>query len=495
MVACLWAQQPFRDLLHGYEVTLPEGFSVFCSRGLVVLEKKHLYVAIGAAKASQGLNRLTQEILRQLRHVGGSEAHFYSRQTARGMEILGEGLSYPFFLRPIMTMSLTPLPQRYRFLGEIFSGQSSALLTFFWIPGEGEGAEALEEAREAVAGFRFLPASVRVPYKEATLPDPQLGVPFAALHIPVTATVQGRPFRQGEKYFYRYEVREGAGFYRTDFLDLHTSVVMGSGTSILIYNGQSLEVQPTLLQRPEEFYPLLIQLWQQETGQVWEAVRDSSFPAPVLSPGMLPPMPIQLQKQRWVGKLEARSGQKTRVAFYDLTISYGSTGMGSGQYTLQAMLRVIEYPQAQKTRYEGIFNGVYASVQPSPEWASRAYQAYSQTVAENNRRLQEWLLQRRASSAYSGSGASSGGGGDDFSSEMARTWSSALSDQTYVRDSETGEVLKVHKEVWDEGRFWKEPAFGGIYGTFERGSWAEDELRQQGWRPLQESLSGTFPQR
>ncbi|RMF45784.1 MAG: hypothetical protein D6750_11345, partial [Bacteroidetes bacterium] len=232
VVACLSAQESFRDLLHGYEVRLPEGFSVFCSQGLAVLTKKHLYVAMGAAKASQGLPAVTQEVLRQLRHVGGSKARFYTRQTPRGLEILGEGLAYPFFLRPIVAVSPEPLPERYRFLGTLFPGQSSVVLTFFWIPEEGEGAEALEEAREAVASFRFLPASQRVPYKEVTLPDPQLGVPFGALHIPTTTTVQGGPFRQGEKYFYRYEVRDGASFYRTDFLDIHTSVVMGSGTSM-----------------------------------------------------------------------------------------------------------------------------------------------------------------------------------------------------------------------------------------------------------------------
>jgi len=486
VVACLSAQESFRDLLHGYEVRLPEGFSVFCSQGLAVLTKKHLYVAMGAAKASQGLPAVTQEVLRQLRHVGGSKARFYTRQTPRGLEILGEGLAYPFFLRPIVAVSPEPLPERYRFLGTLFPGQSSVVLTFFWIPEEGEGAEALEEAREAVASFRFLPASQRVPYKEVTLPDPQLGVPFGALHIPTTTTVQGGPFRQGEKYFYRYEVRDGASFYRTDFLDIHTSVVMGSGTSMLIYNGQSLPLQPLMIQRPEEFYPLLLQIWQQETGQSWEVVQEKSMEASVVSPGVS--VPFSMQQQAWTGSLEARSGQRTRLAFYQLTISYGATGMGSGQYTLQAMLRVMEYPTAQKSRYEGIFGGVYASLQPSPEWSLRAYQAYSQTVAENNRRLQEWLRQRRSSSTASGSGES-------FSSEMARTWSSALSDQTYVRDSETGEVLKVHKKVWDEGGFWKEPTFGGVYGTLERGSWAEEELRQQGWRPLQESLSGTFPQR
>ncbi len=488
IVACLWAQEWVRDLLHGYEVQVPSGFSVFCSKGLTVLEKDHLYVAIGAAKALQGLPALTQTIVRQLRHVGGPGAQFYSRQTPRGIEIVGEGLTPPFFLRPILAVSPKPLPERYRFLGTLFPGQSSVVLTFFWIPEEGEGSAALDEAREAVASFRFLPASARVPYKEVTLLDPQLGLPFGVLHIPTTATVQGGPFRQGEKYFYRYEVREGAGFYRTDFLDLHTSVVMGGGASMLVYNGQSLQVQPMLLQRPEEFYPVLLELWQQETGQPWQAVRDTSFLAPVFSLGA--PTPVPVQQQRWVGKLEARSGQKTRTAFYDLTISYGATGMGSGQYTLQAMLRVLEYPQAQKARYEGIFTGVYTSLQPSPEWSLRAYQAFSRTVAENNRRLQEWLRQRQTSSSYSGSG-----GSDDFSSEMARTWSSALSDQTYVRDSESGEVLKVHKKVWDEGGFWKEPTFGGVYGTVERGSWVEDELRQQGWRPLQESLSGTFPNR
>jgi len=81
----------------------------------------------------------------------------------------------------------------------------------------------------------------------------------------------------------------------------------------------------------------------------------------------------------------------------------------------------------------------------------------------------------------------------EFNSRMARAWTNALSDQTYVKDPETSEIFRVHKRVWETGEFWRDPVWGNILSGVERGSELERLLREEGWRPLQQSLEG-FPE-
>ncbi len=80
--------------------------------------------------------------------------------------------------------------------------------------------------------------------------------------------------------------------------------------------------------------------------------------------------------------------------------------------------------------------------------------------------------------------------GEEFNSWMSRSWSNLLSDQTYARDPATGETFRLYKESFDTGSFWRDPVFGGVLGTVERGGRLEELLGQAGWRRLEESLSG-----
>jgi hypothetical protein len=497
-VGLLLAQAPtlVRDALHGYEVQLPEGWIPLVSENLIAFWQKesHFYVATGATKVSGSLQTTLQQVLAQLRHVGGPNATFYTRKTAKSIEIIGENLSYPYFLRPIAATSPLPLPESYRFLGEIFPGQSSAVLTFFWIP-EGAEEQVMQEARTLIQSLRFLPAAARVPYRKASLPDPYLGVPHATLHVPQGATVQGTPFRQGEKYFYRYDITYGSLRIHSHTVDLVTQTVMGvSGSSQVIVDGQMLPLgQVVFLQGPENLPAFLQFLWQQEGGLSWQVVKHTHQPQPL--PNMGGGFLMGAQQSAWEGNLTLQAGGRRREVGYQLMIYYGHTGSGE-YYQAQIFYKVMDYPTAEEQKATAIATGVFASYQPTTEWTLRANKAYTQTVQQNNARLQEYLRQRRmhSSASYGGGGysSSSGGGGEDYTSEMARTWSNALSDQTYLRDPESGEVMRVHKQVWDEGRFWKDPTFGEVYGTVQQGSELEGWLQSHGWTPMQESLSGSF---
>ncbi|MEN2981105.1 MAG: hypothetical protein ABDH20_00340 [Thermus sp.] len=78
----------------------------------------------------------------------------------------------------------------------------------------------------------------------------------------------------------------------------------------------------------------------------------------------------------------------------------------------------------------------------------------------------------------------------EFNTWMRQSWANLLSDQTYVRDPSTGEVFRAYKASFDTGTFWRDPVFGGMVGAVERGGRLEEILRQEGWRQLEESLSG-----
>jgi len=75
---------------------------------------------------------------------------------------------------------------------------------------------------------------------------------------------------------------------------------------------------------------------------------------------------------------------------------------------------------------------------------------------------------------------------------MSRSWTNALSDQTYLQDPQTGEVEKAYKPSWETGLFYRDPYSGYTVGGVEEGSRLQEELQQNGWYQLQESLSGQF---
>ncbi|MDW8052740.1 MAG: hypothetical protein RMJ83_09725 [Armatimonadota bacterium] len=471
----------FVDRMHGFKVRLPEGWSVKVSNGLPIFTKDHCFVVVGATTYQQDLKEVARHVVRGLRTLQMEQPKLAFRAIPQGVQIVGEGLGYPYALNPMIVLTPTPFPTRFSLVGLILKGQKVALIVLFLFP-EDTPASVRKEMIELVRTLEFLPASQRVEWKTTVLEDPLLGIPYGTINVPKGYTVVGTPMQQGTKHLYRYEVKHGNFLCRTDFVDLNTYAVMAgamaNATTTIIYNGNSSALSaPYTINAPEDAEKLLLAMWQLETNKEWKVVsrqvkEKPPLPAPI-------PMPMLSEQRHWVVTLTAQSGDLERVAMVSLMLTNFSDphyiASTSSQYA-SLFIGVAQYPKQQRNFHQSVVRGIAASVNPSVEWSLAAFQAFTQTNKDINRTVLEYLEQRR-----------------EDNSKMARTWTNALSDQTYIRDPDTGEVFKVYKRVWDTDNFWREPVFGRIIGTIGKETKLGELLKESGWKVMDESLAG-FPE-
>jgi hypothetical protein len=138
---------------------------------------------------------------------------------------------------------------------------------------------------------------------------------------------------------------------------------------------------------------------------------------------------------------------------------------------------VFQFPKDQGEQVLGIVSGVIHSIQFSPEATLSILERWIEDNQRINRMVQDILNRER-----------------EFTSSMARGWTKAMSDQTYVIDPVMNEIFRVHKRAWETDEFWRDPLWGTILSGVERESELERLLQEEGWRPLQHSLEG-FPKR
>jgi len=470
------------DRLHGFKVRLPEGWGVSIIGGLPVFRKDHNFIVVGATPYEQSLKEVAQKFIRTLRTIQLEQPRLAYRTIPQGIQVVGEGLGYPYALNPHVIMGLTPAPTRFSLVGLVLKGQKLALTVWFIFP-EDVPASIRKEMGELIRSLEFLPANQRVKWRVHTLHDPLLGMPIATLHVPEGYTVEGGPFRQEAMYLYRYEVKHTEFVLRMDAVKLVTYVVTSMGTtngsSVLMYNGASGPMAaPIVLRTPEEVEALLLALWQKETGNEWRVVHRRTTPQPDL-PSSAPSLPGSVaDNKRWQLSLTAESGDKMRSVQGMLQIATTQQPDPVAASLLNQVylyLVLMEAPKAKREWYESIAAGIASSVQVDVGWSLAAFEQFTRTTKEINKQVQEMVGRMR-----------------EDNSRMARTWANALSDQTYIRDPESGEVFKVYKRVWDTDQFWREPVFGTIIGTIGKETKLGELLREAGWKVMDESLAG-FP--
>jgi hypothetical protein len=491
------------DWLHGFSATGPQGWEVtVLENALRITDQDALcFIVVRAARHKGNLHEVAQSWWqeRQAMASGFAQPRFAFRKLSQGILIVGEGLGYPFVLHPMMSVNLgllgqTP-PSNYREITAILPGKATALVITLLFPADTEKAK-LDAMMGIVKSFRFLPQEKMVRWRQETIYDPEVGMEAGWVHVPEGFEYRGAIIRQGTKRVPTLLVHKGNLMMRVDNIDLQSSALQtgfgGNAMTLLTINGQtSQQPQPIFLQSAEDVARLVLGIWQAETGERWELKESLELPKAEMERLMEKQMQQELAQSAVVFRravqggliklaISAQSGQLVRQAFISgsLILSQQPDPIAASQdCSVSIVVHMSQFPKDQSEQAGGIFAGISNSLHFSPQHALSALERFVKDNRELNRMVMQILNEER-----------------EFNSRMARAWTNALSDQTYVKDSETGEIFRVHKRVWETGEFWRDPVWGDILGGVERGSELERLLGEAGWRPIQQSLEG-FPER
>ncbi len=496
--------ETFRDALHGFSLFLPTGYSVSVrDYGLVVGDLEAFLLVRGMPLKAP--REAVAPLLQEAQAMAKGKPRLFFKGVPGGLLLLAQGLAYPYRLAPNLPLEAFRDPffggLTYEAAHLLLPGDRQVLAVSVYLPA-GASPGVRSRAYQVLRSLEFLPPDARMAYGVQKVYDPLLGMEAFSVKVPKGYTFQGALVPTGEGPSLRqlaYTLQGPGVLHRKDVLFLVASGVQtgmgGNASTILGWNGQKGLLSGFLCPtRPEEVAQLLVQLWGQERGQAWQVVKLEPSPSPsgriarrleelraaeeaqMDSYLMQMPRGGQWVRARWDHILEARSGGLSREAYFRgdvLASQQADWGAASGlcQVRLEVILR--EGTPSALAQNLPAFHGFLLGIRAHPEWpwleALRARQASD----EETRRVLAMVRQ-----------------GEEFNAWMRRSWTNLLSDQTYVRDPSTGEVFKVYKESFRTGTFWREPVFGGLVGAVDRGSRLEELLRQEGWRQLEESLSG-----
>lgn len=498
---------PLVDRMHGFSVQLPPfwGAKVLGNAILIKDEGLH-FIIIRGARYNGNIKQVAQKWLQEREAMNqfaaqftGNHPRFAFKQTQHGIVIYGEGLGYPYTIDPQTSINFSfllaqgfQLPNDYREVTAILPGKSTALLVTLIFPSEAD-EEIRKQMLEIVKSFRFLPQEERVSWHPEEVRCFETGLVAATMHVPEGFEFRAGTIRQDKKRRVAWFLRKGETMMRKDYIDLQTNIIQsqfgGNALSILIINGQaSQQPQPIMVTSKEDCVKLVLAIWRAETGKEWTLKESVEIPTPPLQKAFqerlrqqIPAFPgLQMQQETLGVMFTATSGDLVRTGILGGTfgVAVSPHPIAPTQGCFLAMdVTVTQMPQKEIERVGSIFNGVGSSFSYNPEWMMRTMEIWSKEQIEESRMVREMLKEHR-----------------EFNTRMATAWTNLLSDQTYTKDPETGEIFRLHKRSWETGDFWREPIFGDvILGGVERGSKLEELLKMEGWRRLTESLEG-FPE-
>lgn len=490
----------FTDRLHGFSVRVPQGWEVKVYNNFIRISDQDAlcFVVLRVARYDSNLHRVAQAWLSEHEAMMSGQPRFVFKKFSQGILIVGEGLSYPFALYPMMAVNFGLLgqapPRDYREVTAILPGKKTALVVSFLFPADTEKAK-WDTMVNIVRSFRFLPPSQMIRWRREPIRDPEIGKEAGWIHVPEGFEYQGAIIQQGTRRIPRLSLRKGDFMFRQDLIDINSMILQtafgGNATTVITINGQSATLsEATFIQSAEEVVQLILGLWREETGKEWELKERIHLPKTEMEKRM---EQQDLQQgaqaaqvfQRAIKSeglklaISAQSGQLVRNALVSgaLLISQQPDPIAASQdCTLNITVSVYQFPKERAEEANGIFAGIMNSLHLSPEAALSALERFTRDNQELNRLVRQILNEQR-----------------EFNTRMVKAWTNALSDQTYVKDPETSEIFRVHKRVWETGEFWRDPLWGDILGGVERGGKLEELLKEKGWRQLKQSLEG-FPE-
>ncbi len=510
-----------RDLLHGLKGPIGQWSYTF-RRGLLVFQHSSDYVYLVVRQEAGNLETAQQKWKSLAAQFYGQTPAYSLMQKSEGSAFVASNLPFPHGLDGYAAINAGLSGRSYpRLMRETtyFLAQAGGGYHIVSVIEPAQGASYTTDALAYYKSLSWIPPAQRIPWQEKPFMDFETGQVVGVIHIPQGFDYQGGLIKHGNTRMPAYQVQKGEQVIRIDHITLETQTLQtgfgGNAISILTINGQSFQLMnPALPGNPQEVAWFLVNLWREETRQPWqlEAAERRALP-PKLAQQFrqthlqrqqyLMAMGAQSQADAYRLVLRARTGNLARIADAQVDLLYlfqGGWPFVSTMGTLSLMVAVTQSPAATEEWILGAAGGISSSLYIYPKATLAALQRWSQENQRQNRwildqyrqkrrPLNQYRLDQDRRKASSTSGASRQ---DDFNSWMAQSWANALSDQTYVRDPQSGEVERVYKPSWDEGLFYRDPTFGYTIGGVEQGSRLQEDLEQSGWYQLQESLSGWF---
>ncbi|MCS7192966.1 MAG: hypothetical protein NZ937_08295 [Armatimonadetes bacterium] len=499
---------PFVDRLHGFSVQLPPFWGVRVLGNAILIKDDELhFIIIRGVRYNGNIKQVAQKWLQEREAVNrlaaqltGNIPRFAFKQTQHGIAIYGEGLGYPYTIDPQTSLNFSflaakgiQLPNDYREVTAILPGKSMAILVTLLFPSDTDEANR-KQMIEIVKSFRFLSPNEMVSWRPEQVRCFETGLTAATMHVPEGFEFRAGVIRQDKKRRVAWFLRKGETMLRKDYIDLQTNIVQSpfgsNAMTILTINGQaSQQPQPIVVSSKEDCIRLVMAIWHAETGKDWKLKESVEIPTPPLT---------KIFKERIrqeMAGFEQYMGSQSEdfnLAFIAESDGLVRNGRVSGSLLvanrphpvaatqdcfLSIEVIVSQTPTGEFEKASSIFSGFGTSFTYNPEWIMTGMEIWSQEWRDELRFVRQMLQEHR-----------------EFNTRMATAWTNLLSDQTYTKDPETGEIFRLHKRSWETGDFWREPVFGDvILGGVERGSKLEELLKTEGWRRLTESLEG-FPE-
>lgn len=480
------------DRLHGFAVTLSVGWNPVVKGNALIFSNGQTFVVIRAARYEGTLHEIARRWIEELQLAGTSSLQLFQKTFAQGIAVYGAPLQFPFFL--LSSAVLAPATP-YQTLTFFVPGRRTVLIYTILAPLEAPRDE-IDTALRIVRTLRFLPPEQRISYRTEALVDPVYGIPALWIPVPEGFLLTGQVVRADNPQFF-YRLDGPGGSLRSDAISFQSYAAqsfpgVSQTASIVTWNGQSLTwPQAVLIQTPEACAPLLLSLWEM-AGMPWTLRGHRVFTAanyPLLrllarpledawhsSIAMMQMTGTQVHTFIASHLLLAQSGRRTRLAsFISFAFYWTQPGIMSSQSggVTFPIVDVMEFEdEADLAELLPVFLGVLTGKKINPSWSWRVAQ-------ENLARNRIW---NQAIRAYAEAA-------QEFETRTHLAWTNILSEQTFAKDPETGEIFQLDDVG---GNFWRDPDTGAILATVP-GTDFEAFLQANGWRQLPPSLEG-FPE-
>ncbi len=468
------------DPLTGIEVELPNGWSYKnTDYGLVFTDMKSFVVIKGYTTKDHTM--LVKNLFKEMSYFSKGNVGNAYKKLKTGFAIYSEPLSYPYiYLDPNVQMFLFKLnvPKLYRAVHVVFPSGKFSLIASLYLP---EGGKVDKEGIVKILGsLNFLPQDRRVSWSYAKITEPENGMTAVLVPVPKGYNFSGRVVEQGTKRWFFYNISKGESMFSVELIDIKTQGVGANFHSLLTINGvSSAQHTPLCITSEESLSMFLTSLWKAQTGKEWKVLEMKTLPVGDIERALMSDMPVLPNSQMVSFKsvLMAESSKLKRFAYVNLmgVVSYIPGIVSSLSCFQNLTVRIAQFPKDNAPeKHIGTFVGIDRNTRVNPSWSLYAMEKF----IKENMRLNQMVREMTRES-------------QEFNSWMSKTWTNLLSDHTYVKDPSSGEVFKLYKRSWETGEFWREPVFGDlILGGVREGSKLQELLKTEGWKKLEESLSG-----